>query len=462
MSKDTLPTNPVTGEASRWYHQFLRHDFGYWLTAAIILGVSTWLAPSIEGIFNFDSVRNWLFQHLAQSVTHPAFPRSVKLVFIGDDEFWLGSLHHRTPTDRTYLASVVRALDAAGAGIIALDFDLRVPDPEANVAPGDYADVDLYKPYRDETDRLIRAIDDVAQRRKIVVVKTFGYGDDGGYRFEGDAYQAYGICNRLNRDGSWENPGTKEFPLSPVAQRNIFCGYIALMPDKRLVPPPIKISGEPGKLDSFPFAIARARNPERPPSLLNRDYYSTYITEKVADNPNVTVSAGDLFADPKMAKSVLHGAPVIVGAGWHAHSYGRGLMIDIHDTPIGAINGSLIHENMAEALMSDRVYPALPTGFLETLELMAGILAALVFAGIVALWARILAVCIAILILFALQWLTLQLFGTFLDAFVPVFALGLHAIAGVVSEAGRDEGRGKANAVVKVAAKITVRPDGTE
>ena len=68
--------------------------------------------------------------------------------------------------------------------------------------------------------------------------------------------------------------------------------------------------------------------------------------------------------------------------------------------------------------------------------------AALVFAGIVALWARILAVLVAILVLFGVQWLTLQLFGTFLDAFVPVFALGLHAIAGVVSEAGGGEGHG--------------------
>jgi hypothetical protein len=445
MSKDALPEEieaEIEVEARRWYHEFLRHDIGYWLTAAVILAVSTWLGPSIEGLFNFNNVRNWLFQHLAQSVTHPAAPRTVKLVFIGDDEFWLGSLHHRTPTDRVYLARVVKSLDAAGASIIALDFDLRVPDPDANVTPGDYADVDPYKPYRDETDQLVRVIDDVAKRRKIVLVKTFGYGDDGGYAFEGDAFQAYGICNKLNRNGSWQNPGTKEFPLTPQAQKNIYCGYIALMPDKRLVPPSIKISGQAGKLDSFPFAIARARDPEHPPSLLNREYYSTYITDKVRDNPNVTLDSADLIHDPKAAGKIVRGAPVIIGAGWHLHSYGRGLLVDMHDTPIGEINGSLIHENMAEALMSNRIYPALPAPYLEILEISAGMLAALVFAGIVALWARVLAVLMAILVLFGVQWLTLQLFGTFLDAFVPVFALGLHAIAGVVSEAGGGESKG--------------------
>ena len=441
MSKDALPTQP-TGEASRWYREFLRHDIGYWVTAAVILAVSTWLGPSIEGIFNFSDVRNWLFQHLAQSVTNPAAARSVKLVFISDDEFWLGSLHHRSPTDRTYLGKVIKALDEFGASIIALDFDLRVPDPDAIVTPGDYSDIDPYKPYRDETDQLVRVIDDVATRRKLVLVKTFYYGNDGGYRFEGDAFQAYGICNRLNRDGSWQNPGTKEFPLMPQAQKNIFCGYIALETDKRLVPPPIKISGEVGKLDSFPFAIARAHDPKHPPSLANRAYYSTYITDKVADNPNVTLVAADVIHDPKGAGAILRGNPVIIGAGWHVHSYGRGQLIDIHDTPIGAINGSLIHENMAEALMSNRIYPALPAGYLGALEVGAGVIAALVFAGIVALWARILAVLGAILVLFGVQWLTLQLFGTFLDAFVPVFALGLHAIAGVVSEAGGGEGHG--------------------
>ena len=444
MSKDALPTEieaEIEVEARRWYHEFLRHDIGYWLTAAVILGVATWLGPSIEGLFNFNDVRNWLFQHLAQSVTNPAAARSVKLAFISDDEFWLGDLHHRSPTNRAYLARIVRALDESGASIIALDFDLRVPDPDATVTPGDYSDIDPYKPYRDETDQLVRVIDDVAKRRKLVLVKTFGYGDNG-YRFEGDAYQAYGICNKLNRDGSWQNPGTKEFPLTPAAQKNIFCGYIALMPDKRLVPPSIKISGEAGKLDSFPFAIARAHDPRHPPSLANRDYYSTYITDKVADNPNVTLSTADVIHDPKAAGAVLRGNPVIIGAGWHLHSYGRGLMVDIHDTPIGAINGSLIHENMAEALMNHRIYPALPAPYLEALELAAGMIAALVFAGIVALWARIMAVFAAILVLFGVQWLTLQLFGTFLDAFVPVFALGLHAIAGVVSEAGGGEGHG--------------------
>jgi len=455
MSKGAVRKKP-TGEASRWYHEFLRHDVGYWLTAAVILAVSTWLGPSIEGIFNFNDVRNWLFQHLAQSVTNPAAARSVKLVFINDDEFWFGDLHHRTPTNRVYLSRVIGALDQAGASIIALDFDLRVPDPDANVTPGDYQDIDPYKPYRDETDQLVRVIDDVATRRKLVLVKTFGYGDSG-YRFEGDAFQAYGICNGMNRDGSWKNPGTKEFPLTAQAQKNIYCGYIALMPDKRLVPPPIKISGEPAKLDSFPFAIARAHDPMHPPSLQNRDYYSTYITDKVADNPNVTLSAGDLVRDPKTASKVVKGAPVIIGAGWHLHSYGRGLLVDIHETPIGIINGSLIHENMAEALMSHRIYPALPAPYLGALEIAAGVIAALVFAGIVALWARILAVFVAIFVLFAVQWLTLQLFGTFLDAFVPVFALGLHAIAGVVSEAGGGESKGSTKEDAKAARRAWAR-----
>jgi len=428
LSRPFEPAPPPRAGEKRF-----RHGPGYWITAAVILAVSTWLSPTIETFFNFDGARNWLFERLAQDVTNPAAARDVKLVFIKDDAYWKGPLHHRSPTDRTYLARIVRALDAADAGIIALDFDLRLADPDVDIQPGDYAKVDAYKPYRDETDQLVRAIDEVAQRRKIVLVKTFGYGDDG-YQFEGDAYQAYGICNKLNRNGTWQNPGTPEFPLSPAAARNIYCGYIALMPDKRRVPPPIEISGEPGKLDSFPFAVARARNTIFAPSLQDKEYYGTYITENVMDNPRIAVSATTLLGDPAKVRRMLQGEPVIVGAAWHLHAVGRGAMVDIHDTPIGPVNGTLIHENMAEALMNDRIYPALSAPYLQWIEVAAGIVAALVFAMASVLWTRLATIAFVVAVLFAAQWLTLQLFGTFVDAFVPVFALGIHAVVGLMTE----------------------------
>ena len=68
------------------------------------------------------------------------------LVLIGDDEFWLGELSGRRPVKRSYLAIIVRALDSesVNASVIALDFDLRLPKPNATVA----------KPFRRNAGRL--------------------------------------------------------------------------------------------------------------------------------------------------------------------------------------------------------------------------------------------------------------------------------------------------------------------
>lgn len=192
-----------------------------------------------------------------------------------------------------------------------------------------------------------------------------------------------------------------------------------------------------GKLDSFPFAIARAKNPIYAPSLQDKEYYGTYITENVMDNPRITVSSSTLLRDPPKLRGILKDAPVIVGSAWHQHAIGRGAVVDIYNTPIGPVSGTLIHENMAEALMSNRIYPALSAPYLQWLEIGTGLIAAIAFAAAATFWARIMLVFVVMAFLFSVQWLTLQLFGTFLDAFVPVFALGLHAIIGAITHSDR-------------------------
>lgn len=384
----------------------------YWIFALIFFVVATWTAPFVDSRLNLTSERSWLFEHLAQSVTNPAAPRNVKLLLIGDDEFWDGDLHHRVPTDRSYLARLVRTLDLADASVVAIDFDVRLPHPSSSVAPGDYAAVDVFEPYRKETDALIAAIDDVAQRRKIVLSKTIAGPVGGPYAFVDDIYQAYGICTKLNANGEWVNPGTPEFPLTADAQQNISCGYIDLMPDKRRVPPPIPISGEPGMLNSFSLAIVRARDPAAAPSFGSRRYYASYISDDLATNRRITVWAHDLLRDPLQARSVLRGWPVVVGADWSQRAKGSGGLVDQHDTPIGKVSGAIVHENLAEAVLSNRVFPEISEYAGYTLEILISILAALVFASLRSLWLNFAAVVLAMIGLFLVQWLTLQLAGT--------------------------------------------------
>lgn len=416
----------ISERLSRWLN---RRNLRYGLTALLILALTVWATPWVDAHLNLEQERNWLFQHLTITPTNPRTAgKAARLVIIKDDEFWLGDLHHRIPTDRRYLARVVRALDAADASVIALDFDLRTPTPAAAAPVGDFAAVDTYDAYRLETNKLIEAIDDVAQRRKVVLAKTIAGPDNGPFRLQSDAYEPYGICIDLIGDGAWRNPGAPGYPLLGAAPTNISCGYIALMDDARRVPPPAHIVGQSAKLNSFAMAIARARDPANAPRLDARPYYGPYIEGDLVNDPHVTVSAHDLLNDPTKARAVLQGWPVIVGAGWRQRGVNSGPFTDVHPTPIGEVSGALIHENLAEALLTNRIYPGLNDTSLKLIELLAGGLAAVLFAAITTLWKKVCAVVVAMAAMFALQWLALQLFGAFVDAYVAVFALGLHAL----------------------------------
>ena len=397
---------------------------GYWLISFAILAATILGHSVIDQRLKLDDLKNAMFMLLTRSTTNPAIPRNVKLIAIGDQEFW-GPMRHRSPSNRAYLAGLIRAADAADASVIALDFDLRLGGRASGVKAGDYRPVE--EEYRAETDTLIRAIGDVAQRRRIVLVKTIDGPVNGPFVLQADIYQAYGICSGLRAEGRWDNPGTRDFPLTPAAQRNISCGYIALMDDLRQVPPAAHLVGQTARLDSFAMAIARARDPAAPVRLGDGDYYASYIPEAALTARSVTVPAAALLADPAAERAVLQGYPII-GAAWHLRAPGEGEMADVHDTPIGQVVGSLIHANLTEAVLSGRTYPALPAWVMLLVEAMLGIAAAVMFALIPSPLLATAVLVAAMPVLLAVQWLSLQLFGTFLDLFAPVIGLGIHAI----------------------------------
>lgn len=419
----------LKGFLSQNWRRVRQRGLGYWVTSAAILLITIWAQPFIDSRLNLADVRNYMFRTLSSSSTNPAIPRHVKLVLIEDDEFWDGALHHRNPTDRAYLARLLRAVDAADASVVALDFDLRLPHPSRDTRPGDYAAVDSFAAYREETDELVRAIGEIAQRRIVVLSKSMRGPIDGPFDLQDDAYQAYGLCTAPRPDGEWFNPGTREFPLSNIARHNIRCGYIALMTDKRRVPPPARLNGLPVRIDSFALAIVRARDPAAATQVENGPYYASYISEGAIRNPRVTISAGEVLRDPARARAVLQGWPAIIGAGWHLRAKGEGELVDLHSTPIGSVHGALVHENLAEAVLSNRTYPSLPDGMVTFLELLIGGIAALLFGMIRWFWFTVLAFAIAMVLLFFIQWLSLQIFGTFVDLFAPVTGLGVHALA---------------------------------
>ena len=406
-----------------------RRSKRYWTTALVILIFATWARPFFDSRLELLDVKSWMFQHLSAAAVNPARPHEVKLVLIKDDEYWDGPLHHRVPTDRRYLAKLLMALDRAEVASIGLDFDLRMPDPHASGLPGHYDDVDEFEPYRLETDDLVRAIDAIARKRNIVLSKSILGPDDGPFTLRPDVYQAYGLYTKLRADGMWENPGTKEFALAPEAQGRISCGYIALMADKRLVPPPDQIKDEKFRLYAFPVAIAATRIGDIATDLASGPHYASFIPKDLLNDPSVVVSAHDLLNNFAKVQPILQGYPVIIGAAWNQRAKGSGELVDIHDTPVGKMFGAILHANLVEALLTNRVYRGFSEHTILALEIAIGLAAGIFFAAFEPWWQRGLALMFAVALLVLLQWLVLQLFGFFLDAFIPIFGLGLHAMA---------------------------------
>jgi hypothetical protein len=253
------------------------------------------------------------------------------------------------------------------------------------------------------------------------------------------------VCDQLKDAGAWSNPGAKGFAISPAAQGNIRCGYIALMDDKRRVPPPARIVGQTYRLDSFPVQIARAANQGETPRRLDAGpLYASYISQATLNQSKVFLSAADLLGKPDKARALLQGNPVIIGAAWHTRAIDQGPVVDMHDTPIGTVVGPLIHENLAEAVLAGRTYSGLPEPLAIMLEVAIGVGALWLFAKAPA-WplAPLGMLALSAAGLFLLQWLSLQLFGAFIDMFLPVTGLALHAIVerliGASEERGAEE-----------------------
>jgi len=402
----------------------------YWAFAIASLILSFLLAPILDQPLHLISVRYWLFQTLSQSATNPSQPTGgLRVLLIDDDEYWKwdGLLAHRTPTNRKYIAMIVDALDKAGASTIALDFDMRLPDTRAPGKPGDY-DKEIEPPYREETEVLIHSIDNAAQNRAVVLSRTVY----AGYRLGTDIYQPYGLCvSPSSDDPAKRNPGAQGFALSGAAPEHISCGYIALPRDMRQVPPRLPLE-EGGWIDSFSYAVVQAADPDTAPDIGEKPAYATYILTETLQKAGVIVWARDLLSkDPAKARNAaehVRGKTVIVGAGWHKLAKGFGDLVDAHLTPIEDTNGAVIHANFALAVMSHRFYPAVSEGTLRVLEVAAGVISILFFALFNSIWVRLGTLIGAIAALFAIQWLSLQVLGTFFEAFIPVFGVGLHAV----------------------------------
>jgi CHASE2 domain-containing sensor protein len=406
----------------------------HWITAGIVLIVAFFANPSLDRYLNLETLRYRLFQWLAERQPDRPVASHVKLVLIRDDDYWRGKIPGRRPIDRNYLAEIVDVLDRAEAAVIALDFDMKLPDPsDQAVAEG----------YKEETDTLIRTIIRAAENRRHIVLSKDIRGRGPVYALSPDIYQLYGLCTRLYEDGSWAHAGVPGFPLSEVAESHIQCGYIAVPHDMRLLPPRLEIEGG-GRLDSFALNVARATEPDVSARLKDRPTYASYIRLDEFDEAEGHYGYRDqdgkferskrVFAaseirarDPFVLQYVAH-KTVIVGGSWSQLQYGRGATVDMHPTPLGDLVGAVIHANFAEAMLGTHRYRQAPEWIPSALEIFFGLLAMGIFALFAELWPMAAALAGLSVFLLFMQWAMLSIFGVFFEAFLPVFGLWLHAM----------------------------------
>jgi CHASE2 domain-containing sensor protein len=407
------------------FEEVRKKSLRYWISAIIVLVISFTATPYIYNRLNLAQSRARLFQYLLEKDPRPLEPRFVKVVLVEDDEYWAGYPAGRRPIKRDYLAQLVDRLVEANVHVIALDFDLRLPNPE-NSTPQIPFD------YKRETDTLIDSIIRAAQKGKKIVLARTVWIDDKGYYLDPDIYDPYGVCTRVGKDGRWVNSGTPEFPISARINENISCGYIALPYDILMVPGQLQLK-DGSYVDSFALALARAMNAKDATRFVtdNRSEgaYGSYIPDGEFDQYNAEIPAHDLLntATPELSEK-LDGRSVIVGAHWSSFAYGRGEPVDVHPTPIGNSVGALIHANFAEAILDSRTFTAIPHWVTVACEVLFSVVALIVFAASVMFRIQVVAIILLSLILVIIEWTALHQFGSFFDAFVPLLALWLHSV----------------------------------
>jgi CHASE2 domain-containing sensor protein len=389
---------------------------GYWALAAAIIVVTTLTTEYVYNYLHADTARSNLFQRILSSGPRPVVPRMTRLILVEDDDYWLGQLAGRRPIKRDYLARLVEKLVELNAHVIALDFDVRLQNPDSTDVPSDYLE---------ETQTLIKAIKAAAEKgKKLVLATPVSGGKNTPYRRDTDIYQANGLCTHSSHDGQVGEPAAK-----PV-NTNVSCGYIALPYDPLEIPGPLQPANG-GALDSFSLAIAKAANPSLV-SLLGEKTgtgvrYTSFISHDLFVSSGAEFSARALM-EGTVKRDQIDSKIVIVGAHWSRDAAGRGPRVDLHWTPVGMVVGAELHANFAEAFLDSRVFKATPEWVGHCVEILLSVLAAIAFAAIPSFAGKVAGFAAIVLLLFGVTWIGLQQFAFFFDAFFPIVGLALHSL----------------------------------
>jgi len=398
----------------RW-QAILHAHLSHWMVVLLLTGIGLWVGSYIDHNNLWTDVRYAATQKMFQQLRKPLYPKRTAIVLIGDEEYWLGELAGRSPIRRDYLGRLVDALDKAGAQVIALDFDLRSPEPDGSVREN--------PAYIEETKVLASSINSINGRAKVILATSIGLAPDGdGYVSQANVY-----------DGL----------ISAPIER----GYVQLPYDVRRVPLPMDVEDRSGNqtsvVDSFSTAIVKSVDLEAYRRTVDSGSdelpFASYIAPSEFANSSEPklLRASKLLRDPSAASKYLSGKIVIVSGDWNSRAFGVGPRVDMHASPVGLMPGAMIHANYVESMLNDQVFRPIPEWLAIAAEvLMVLVLSVVAFLGL-RLWVQM-ATMIGITLLILLASFFLQDLGRFVDFFIPLIIVLGHRVIEKILEWRRE------------------------
>ena len=418
------PVNPAASTKPGWLASLItkviaRKGGRYWGLLTVVVLAWAGFAHFAHGLLGLDDRSSVIFQKLVDwTALRSATPRYVRLVLIQDDQFY-GELGGRRPTRRDYLAKVVDRLVDLNAHVIALDFDLRLPNPNMRA---------ISPEYKAETDRLICSIKRAAARGKKIVLATpisFVRGTQD-YQRDDDTYQLYGLCGGQQVYDAACEPSS----AGSDADRNIRCGHISLSRIRVRIPERLRLA-DGKRLDSFAIAIARADRADSIQDSDEDDEYPVRLVQFIAEskfrNARITTSSGSIFSNG-IDRDIFDSKAVIVGADWSEFAHSRGPRVDLHATPLAPMVGAIMHANFAEALLDSRLYRPLPHYLATIVDIVAGFATAILLSIFVTRRGKGFVFAGVLAVILIAQWFLLLELGVFFDAILLAAGIALHSI----------------------------------
>jgi CHASE2 domain-containing sensor protein len=345
-------------------------------------------------------------------------PKWVRAVEIDDQA------HQRLgePTNRAYLASLVRNAAAGDALAIVLDIKLLAP---INKADGE-----------DDPERagdnaaLAGAITDAAGAGVPVVVTSWLGFKDGRFFLKPN------IFTNASLPFADETGGCRVAPSNP--ERRAACpriGNINLPVDMRQIPL-VTRTGEDGAASSESLALAtvsafedatdrrpRTRDRQQIADAITRgDFlFASFIPEKAFQ----TIALKDLAAGTPAAKQLCRGRIIVVGGTWSA-DLGRGEEVDSYPTPVGKMRGMYLHANYIEALLDNRYSRGVPLWATLLIDFVAGAALYVLFHKSKDHRGSQLAVLIVLPMLAVASYIVFANLNMYLDFILPLGAYFVH------------------------------------